>query len=160
MDVGSDGAFALCFKADVFAEQQVFADLGDFCFDGVFDGEAVAYDCIGSSKVSSGGGDQGVSDAANESLEVIVLGNEVGLAVDFEQEAGFAASRDACGDGAFVGFAVSFFGSFGNAFFAQQGDGGIDVAIGFFERAFAVHHARVGFVAEFFNSSSSNHKCV
>jgi hypothetical protein len=54
-------------------------------------------------------------------------------------------------DNPFIGFAVGLAGGLGDALFTEQLDGGVEVPGGVGEGLFAVHHARVGFVAEFFN---------
>ena len=105
----------------------------------------------GGGVVGGGGGGERVGDVADEGLEVFVFGNEVGFAVHFEQDAGSGVGVDAGGDDAFVGGAVGHCRGLGDAALAEQLDGGFDVAVGFGEDFFAVHHAGVGFVAEFFD---------
>ena len=95
-----------------------------------------------------GGLEQG-GKLADEAAEVLVLGDEVGLAVDLEHGAGAAVGADGGVDHAILGLAVGFFAGFGDAFFAQDVFGGGKVAIGFGERGLAVHHAGVGFFTEF-----------
>ena len=83
--------------------------------------------------------------SATKRLEVVVLGDEVGLAVDFDHEAGLGVGRDFGGDDALLGGAGGLLGGDGHAGFAQELDGGGLVAVGFDERLFALHHADAGF---------------
>ena len=56
---------------------------------------------------------------------------------------------NAGGDDSFIGGAVGFGTGLGDAALTQQLDGGVHIAIGFGEDFLAVHHAGVGFFAEF-----------
>ena len=55
-----------------------------------------------------------------------------------------------------LGLARRLFRGGRGALFAQNVHGGVDVALGFDERLFAIHHARAGHFAELANSCSSN----
>ena len=87
----------------------------------------------------------------DEGAEAFVAGDEVGLAIDFDEHADFVADMDVGADDAFLGFAAGFFRGGGGAFFAQDGFGGGEVALGFDEGFLAVHHACAGFFAELFD---------
>ena len=54
-------------------------------------------------------------------------------------------------DGAFLGFAVGALAAGGDAFFAEKLLGCGEIATGFGEGFFTIHHSRVGFFAEFFD---------
>ena len=88
--------------------------------------------------------------------EQFVARHKIRLAVHFHQHAEFSVGRDVLGDGAFLGLARGFHGGGRLAFFAQDVHGGVEVAFGFDERLFAIHHARAGHFAELGNVSSSN----
>ncbi len=147
MDVGGDGAAGSGVEADEFAELEVFTELDDFGFHEIAHGGFAVRDFEGGGVVGGVRGSEFVGDGVDEGLEVVVFGDEVGLAVDFDEEAGSGVGVEACGDDAFVGFAVGFGTGFGDAAFAEEFDGGFDVAVGLGEDFFAVHHAGVGFVA-------------
>ena len=151
VDVGGDDAAGGGVVADVFAELEVFTDFDDLRLDRVFDGCIRRVDGESGGVIGGVGGGERVGDFVDEGLEVFVFGNEVGLAVDFEQDAGSGVGVDAGGDDAFVGGAVGLGAGLDDAPLAEELDGGFDVAVGFGEDFFAVHHAGVGFVAEFFD---------
>ena len=88
--------------------------------------------------------------------EIFVLGNEVRFATDFDQHADFAVVAHEGVDHAFLGITVTFVAAAADSFDAEPVDGGFHITVGFFEGGFAIHHARVGFVAEFFNESGCN----
>ena len=116
---------------------------GDIAFSGeqAF-GYFVALDVEG-----SGGGDL-KRHVLNEGAEALVAGDEVGFAIDFDQHADLVADVNVGADDAFLGFATGLLRRGGCAFFAEDRFGGGEVALGFDERLFAIHHARVGFFAE------------
>ncbi len=87
----------------------------------------------------------------SEGLKVIVLGDEIGLGVDFEYRRGLAVVADADLDRAVGGDAAGLLVGLGGAGFAHQFGGGLDIAIGFDQRFFAFHHARTGTLAQFFH---------
>jgi hypothetical protein len=102
-----------------------------------------------------GPGRQLAADLVGESAEDLVAGDEIGFAVDFHQDAGPGAGLDVLGDDAFLGCAGGFFGGGGLPFLAQEVHGGLDVALGFGQRFFAVHQARAGHFAQLAYISSS-----
>lgn len=130
VDVGSDHATGSGVETDVFTELEVFTEFDDLGFHEVFEGAFAMGNGECGCVVGGVGAGEFVSNAGNEGLEVFVFGNEVGLAVHFEQDAGGGIRVNACGDDAFVGFAVGFGTGFGDAAFAEEFDGSLDVAIG------------------------------
>ena len=74
----------------------------------------------------------------------------------FDEHAHLALQVDVGSHDAFLGGATPFAFGFGDAFFAQDRFGGFEVAVGFGQGAFAVHHARVGFVAQGFDELGIN----
>lgn len=90
-------------------------------------------------------------DVLDELTEVIVAGDEIGFAIHLDQDADLPTHVDVGSDDAFFGFASSFLGGGKVEFFAEDFFAFFEVAFGFFEGAFAVHHARIGFFAEQFD---------
>ena len=84
---------------------------------------------------------------AHEILELLVLGDEIGLGIDLDHRALLAVDGDA--DQAFGGGAAGLLGGGGEALGAQPVDGGFHVAAGLAERLLAVHHAGAGALAQF-----------
>ena len=151
VDVGSDHAAWSCVVADVLAELEVFTDFADFRFDRVFDGLFAVLGGEGGIEVSCAGGSERIGDASNKGLEAFVFRNEVRFAVHFQQQAGSGTRVDAGGDDAFLGSAVGHLAGLHDAALAEELDGGFDVAVGFGEDFFAVHHGGAGLIAEFFD---------
>jgi len=60
------------------------------------------------------------------------------------------------GDDPFASLARAFGRGGGRALFAQNVHGGVQVAFGFRQRLFAIHHAGVGHLAQFGHGGSSN----
>ena len=84
---------------------------------------------------------------ADEILELFVLCNKVGLAVDFNS--GTFCAGNSNGNEAFCSGAARLFCSGGEALGTQQIDGCFHVPIGFFQRLFGVHHAGARTLAQF-----------
>ena len=82
-------------------------------------------------------------------LKGLVLGHEIGFAVDLHEHADFASGLQMLGDDALVGFAAGLLDRDVRVFLANDVHGGLKVAIGFGERLLAVHHAGVGHAAKF-----------
>ena len=93
------------------------------------------------------------SDVFDEIAEDFVFGNEVGFAIDFDEDADFAGEVDVGSNGAFLRFARGLLACAGDAFLAEKILGGGEIATGFGEGFFTIHHPRVGFFAEFFDES-------
>ena len=110
MDVGGDEADAGDVHSGVSPDLDVFAEFGD-----VFGAQSF--------KVGWRGFDEGFGDLVAEFSEGFVFGDEVGFAVDFDQEAGLGVGAEVTGDGAFVGGAAGFSGGGGGSFFSENVDG-------------------------------------
>ena len=93
------------------------------------------------------GGQGNRGNAADEVLEGIVAGNEVGLGVDFDDDSLVAGAGNA--DQAFGSGAAGLLVGLGDALGAQPVDRGFDVAVGLGQRLLAVHHACAGLFAQF-----------
>ena len=69
-------------------------------------------------------------EVADELLELVGAGHEVGLAVDLDEHADPAAGVDVARDEALAGVAAGLLGGRGEALLAQERDGLLDVAVG------------------------------
>jgi len=150
--VGGHDAAAVDAVAGAAPHDDVLADLGD-------QGD----DCVGHRGVIAEGRrlerlDVGgpLSDGVgcqvlDESAELLVASDEVGLAVDLDERPALAAGRDRRRDEAVGRGAVGALLGLGDTALAQHVDGCVDVAVGLLERPFAVHHPHAGFVAELFD---------
>jgi hypothetical protein len=96
----------------------------------------------------------GSGDGIDEGLEVVIVGDEVGFRVDFDQH-GLAAVLGQA-QTAFGGHAVSLLVGLGGAGLAHGFSSGVDVAVGFGERLLAFHHAGAGALAQFLDQGSSD----
>ena len=137
------------------AQRHVLADRGDRILDAFSNGLAgcrVVRSGNGLDRTVGANGD--VGDAANEVLEGIVAGNEVGFGVDFDDDGLGAVARNA--DQAFSSGAARLLVGLGDALGAQPVDRGFHVAIGFGEGLLAVHHACAGLFAQFLHHCCSN----
>ena len=88
-----------------------------------------------------------LGDVADEILEDLVLGDEVGLRIDLDDRAALALDGDS--DEAFGGGAAGLLGGGRKTLGAQPVDRGFHLAIGLGERLLAVHHAGAGALAQF-----------
>jgi len=95
-------------------------------------------------------------DVPDESLEVVVLGDEVGLAVHFHQHADLAAGVDVGADHAFGGRAACLLGSGSQTLGAEVVDRLLVIAAGFGQGFFAVHQACAGCLSQFVNHCRCN----
>ena len=84
---------------------------------------------------------------ADELLEVLVAGDEVGLGVDLDDGAARAVGGDA--DQALGGDAAGLLGGRRQALGAQPVDRLLEVARDLAQRLLAIHHARAGLLAQF-----------
>ena len=91
-----------------------------------------------------------------EIAEAFGLGDEVGFAVDFDQDSRFTVVVKIRADVAFGNFATAALSGFGEAFDLEQFRRFFDVAIAFDEGFFAIHHADACRFAKFFNHLSCN----
>jgi len=83
--------------------------------------------------------------------ETLVARHEVRLAVHFQQHAELAAMVNVAGDAAFLRGAKGFLAGHGDAFLAEDFFRLGDVAAGFLQRLFAVHHAGAGLFTKGFD---------
>jgi hypothetical protein len=97
-------------------------------------------------------GDAG--DIARQGLEILVAGDEIGLGIDFDDDAG--ALADQSRDQTFGGDAPGLLGGLGQTLFAQPVDRRFDVAVILGQRGLAVHHAGAGALAQFLHQSGGN----
>ncbi len=79
-------------------------------------------------------------------LEFLVAGDEIGLRIDFDDDAVMACDRQ--GDESFGRDPAGFLRRFRQALLAQPIDRRFDVAVGFGERRLAIHHAGAGLLAK------------
>src|SRR6201996_7012706 len=87
-------------------------------------------------------------DLVGEDLEVLVAGDEVGLALHLDHRADAVVGVDVGSDDALVGAAALALGGGRLALHPQQLDRAVDIAVGLGERRFAVHHRGPGAVPE------------
>ena len=90
-------------------------------------------------------------DIVHQFLEVIGAGHEIALAINFDEHADLAAGVNVAGHRAFAGYARGLLGRDRNAFFAQDHDRLLHIALGFSEGLFAIHHGSSGFLPEIFH---------
>ena len=83
-----------------------------------------------------------------------VAGDEVGLGVDLDDDAGLVAGQR--GDEALGGDAVGLLGGLGEALLAQPVDRGLELAFGRGQRRLAVHHAGAGALTQFLDEGGGN----
>src|SRR3954451_14290858 len=106
-------------------------------------GDLVLGDVLG----RRGGGDV-QRDVARERDEVVVAGDEVGVAVDLDEHADLPVAVDVGRDGALGGLAVADLERLVAQADAQQLDGCVHVAAGLRQGVLAVHHAGAGGLPE------------
>ena len=94
-----------------------------------------------------GGGDVH-GDIVHQLLEIVGAGHEIGLAVDFHQDAELAAGVDVAADQALLGDARGLLVRGRDATLPQNDFRVAQVAVGLYQGALAVHHAGAGAVAE------------
>ena len=87
----------------------------------------------------------------SSSWKSVGAGDEVGLAVELEQDADLSAGVDVGAHRALVGGAGGLLGRRGHAALAEHDEGLFHVALGFLERLEAVAHGGAGLFAEFFD---------
>ncbi len=88
--------------------------------------------------------------------ELVVLGDEIGLAVDFENAAQLAIGGDVDRHHAFSGDAGRGLAGLVAQLDAQNFFGLVHVAAGFGQRLLAFHHRRVGLLAQFLDHACGN----
>jgi len=87
-------------------------------------------------------------DLAREVLEVVVLGDEVGLAINLDEHADLAVGMDVARDDALAGDAFASLRGLCLTLDAQDLDRLVHVAVGLGERLLAVHRSRAGALAQ------------
>src|SRR5579863_441357 len=92
--------------------------------------------------------------AAHQRLEVVVAGDEVGLGIDFHDNAGLVLDGDP--DQAFGRHPSALLGRFRQALLAQPVHCRLDVAAGLAQGVLAIHHARAGLLAQLLDQASGN----
>ena len=95
-------------------------------------------------------------DVVHHFLEVFRTRHKVALAVDFEQDSDFASSMNVAGDRSFASHTGSLLGGDRHATLAEQDHCLFQIAFGFSQRLFAVHHWRSGFFPELFHLICGN----
>ena len=90
-------------------------------------------------------------DVLHESAEILVLGHEIGLAIYFHQHPDLSLQMNVGRNNSFLRYARRFLARARDAFRPQDHFRLVQVAVRFGQRAFAIHHSRVGFVAKFLN---------
>ena len=98
--------------------------------------------------------DNNAGDVLGERLEVAVARNEVGFRIHFNDNT--ACALDGQRDEAFSGDAIRLFGSLRKALLTQPVDRSFNVAVGFIESRFAIHHARASLFAQVLHQSSGD----
>ncbi|CUX21746.1 hypothetical protein AGR3A_Cc260096 [Agrobacterium tomkonis CFBP 6623] len=147
VDVGRDNAVRN-FKRCRAAQRHVFADGGNRVLDAV--GNVLAGCRViggGNSLNGAVGGEGNLGDTADEVLERVVTGNEVGLGVEFDNNSLVTHGGDA--DQTFGSRTAGLLVGLCDALGAQPVDRRFHVAIGFSKSLLAVHHACAGFLAQF-----------
>ena len=89
------------------------------------------------------------ASAPGEGEEIVVLGHEIGLAVDFDHRADLAVVRNVGRDHAFGRDAGGRLARLVAELDAQDLLGLAQVAAGFGQRLLAFHHRRIGLLAQF-----------
>ena len=97
--------------------------------------------------IGPGSGDL-LGDLLDELGENIVLGNEVRLTIDLNQNTHFAGRLDERNDRAFLGMTGSLLAGAGNTLLTQERLGLLDVAACLGEGTLAIHHSGVGLFPE------------
>src|SRR5690606_3203237 len=150
------GQLVAGFKALETTDGHVFANLAHQC------GAHALDRAVTEGQLAEGGhvgrglfGDQ-LSQIVHESDEIIVLGHEVGLAVDFDHGADLTVSSDVQTDQAFCRNAGGSLAGLVAQLDAQNLFGTRHVAVGLGQRLLAFHHGRVGLFAQFLDHGCGN----
>src|SRR5690554_2262237 len=137
-------------------DRHIFTDLADQSrangFDGAVTEGGFAQGCNISRRLFS---DQ-LCQIIHESDEVVVLGDEVGFAVDFDHCAALSVGGDMQADQAFRGDTCSCLAGLVAQLDAQNFLSTSHVAVGFRQRLLAFHHGRVGLLAQFLDHGCGN----
>ena len=154
MHIGRDHALGDLELRDA-AQGHVLADRGDELLQAVLHGGRRAGEVRGLERFDGAVAHQGdLGGLADEGLELVVAGDEVGLGVDLEDRRRCARRLD--GDEALGGDAAGLLGGLREALLAQPVDRGLDVAVGLVEGGLAVHHAGAGLLAQLLHHRSGD----
>ncbi|EKD40928.1 MAG: hypothetical protein ACD_74C00120G0001, partial [uncultured bacterium] len=137
----------------------VFAELGDQFVEHVLNGERGFFDKFFRHELGRGSGTalchmQG--DVLGELDKGVAFSNKIGLAVNLDHHAQFAVGLNERFHQAFAGCPAGTLLGNSQPFLPEQIDGFFHVAAGFGQGFLAIHHARVGFVAELFYHLTCN----
>src|SRR6266540_3867486 len=103
----------------------------------------------------------GLPSGVHERAELLVAGDEVGLAVDFDQSADTAAGVDVAVDDALIGLVLQLLQRLGQATLLEQVLGLAEIAQGIFDGALALHDARAGLFSQFLDELRGTwHACL
>ena len=144
MDVASDNAIADR-KFGRAAQRHVFADGRNRVRDGAIDVEFADLGSLDLLDIGAGL-ERNLADHLDQALELLVARDEVGLGIDFDENALLAVGDG--GDQTFSRNAAGLLRGLGEALLAQPVNRRVDVACGFSEGLLAIHHARAGFLAQ------------
>ena len=139
----------LGFDAGEAADRHVLADLADQCGARRFDRTLAHRQHRQRGDVGRVLASNQFSAAVHQRQEVVVLGNEIGFAVHFDDRTELAVGRDADADHAFGGNAGGRLGGLVAQLDAQDLFSLGHVASRFGQRLLAFHHRRVGLLAQF-----------
>ena len=87
-------------------------------------------------------------DVAHQLLERVGAGDEVGLAVDLDEDADLAAAVNVGADRPLGGDAPGLLGGRGEPLLAQVVDGALHLPLALGERLLAIHHPSAGALTE------------
>ena len=91
-----------------------------------------------------------------ESDEVLVLGDEVGFAVQFEERRGATVGGDLDGENALAGLTVCLLVTRGDSLDAENFDGLLHVGVGLNEGFLAIHQTRTSTLAQIVDRQSGD----
>ena len=140
MDIGAEHAFNDSEAADV----HIFTDGVDHILQLSFYGVKgfIVGQSLQSFYVSGLIVNDNIQNTLNECLESVVLGNEVGFCVYFDNSGNIILNHDV--NNAFSGDTAGFLVSLAQTLFSQDLDSFVEVTVGFNESLLAVHHTNTG----------------
>lgn len=153
VDVGSDGGVGTAHGGET-TDLDVLADLGNEGLGLVLDRLTTDVGLEEGINVVTVNGEGGLGDGVGEAEEVLVLGNEVGLAVDLDHDGLAALVGD--NDLALGGDAAGLLVGLDETGLAKEVVGGLDVTVGLNEGLLAVHHTGAGGITELLDLSGGD----
>ena len=93
-------------------------------------------------------------DVLYQSLEFIIARDEIGLAVDFDQDADLAARVDVRRNHPFIGRSAHFLAGRGQPFLSQPVDRLVHIIVAFHQRLLAVHNSGSRLLPEIFDQTA------